>query len=201
MSARVDLYVDPVCPFAWLAFRWLLDEVEPQRELDLHVRLMSLAVLNEGREGHTPEADKGDDSAWRPVRVGHALAEQRGEQVIRDFVRAFGTRFHDRELRGRDRVLREVLSELDAEDLYAAADSDERDDTVRRVHAEGMEPVGNDVGTPVLHVDGVAFFGPVLGAVPRGQDALDMFDGAVRLARFPAFYELKRSRSQGISFG
>ena len=199
-SSSVDLYVDPVCPFAWLAFRWLTGEVEPVRDLHLRVRLMSLAVLNEGRDGHMPEADKGDDSAWRPVRVGHALAERGGEQAVREFVRAFGTRFHDQELRGRDRVLREVLSEMDAEDLYDAADSRSRDESVRRVHAEGMEPVGNEVGTPVLHVDGVAFFGPVLGAVPRGQDAVDMFDGAVRLARFPAFYELKRSRSQGISF-
>ncbi|MDQ4119052.1 MAG: disulfide bond formation protein DsbA, partial [Actinomycetota bacterium] len=197
---RVDLYVDPVCPFAWLAFRWLTDEVEPVRDLDLRVRLMSLAVLNEGREGHTPEEDKGTDSGWRPVRVGHALAERGGEPAVREFVRAFGTRFHDDGMRGRDDVLRAVLCEMDAEDRYDAADSAERDETVRRVHAEGMEPVGDDVGTPVLHVDGVAFFGPVLGAVPRGQDALDMFDGAVRLARFPAFYELKRSRSQGITF-
>ncbi len=199
-ATRVDLYVDPVCPFAWLAFRWLIDEVEPVRDLDLRVRLMSLAVLNEGRDGHTPEADKGTDSAWRPVRVGHALAERRGDAVVREFVRAFGTRFHDRGERGRDEVLRAVLAGMGAEDLHAAADSDERDETVRRVHHQGMDPVGNEVGTPVLHVGDVAFFGPVLGAVPRGQDALEMFDGAVRLARFPAFYELKRSRSHGITF-
>ncbi|MET0190453.1 MAG: disulfide bond formation protein DsbA, partial [Pseudonocardia sediminis] len=158
---RVDLYVDPVCPFAWLAFRWLL-EVERERELDLHVRLMSLAVLNEGREGHTPEADKGLDSAWRPVRVGTALVERRGEPVLRDYVWEFGHRFHDRGERGRDDVLRAVLTELDADDLYPAADSGELDEIVRRVHHEGMDPVGDEVGTPVLHVGGTAFFGPVL---------------------------------------
>lgn len=196
---RVDLYVDPVCPFAWLAFRWLT-EVERERVLDLRVRLMSLAVLNEGREGHAPAEDKGLDSAWRPARVGTALSARHGEPVLRDYVRAFGERFHDRGLRGRDRVLREVLAEMGAEDLYGAADSTEHDDTVRRIHHEGMDPVGDEVGTPVLHVAGTAFFGPVLGAVPRGQDALDMFDGAVLLARNPLFYELKRCRTGGLSF-
>lgn len=132
--------------------------------------------------------------------MGTALAVRHGEPVLRDYVRAFGERFHDRGLRGRDRVLREVLAELDAEDLYDAADSAEHDERVRRVHHQGMDPVGDEVGTPVLHVAGTAFFGPVLGAVPRGQQALDMFDGAVLLARNPMFYELKRSRSGGLSF-
>lgn len=195
---RVDLFVDPVCPFAWIAFRWLTEEVEPARELDLTVRLMSLAVLDEGRAGHTPEQDRGTDSAWRPVRVGTVLRRERGEPGLREFVRAFGARYHRDGERGRDEVLRAVLDGLGAADAYRAADDPAHDDAVRREHAAGTGPVGDDVGTPVLHVGGAAFFGPVLGSVPRGREALDAFDGAVLLARNPMFYELKRSRTGGL---
>ncbi|WP_208114159.1 disulfide bond formation protein DsbA [Actinomycetospora succinea] len=202
---HVAVYVDPVCPFAWLALRWLR-EVARQRPLALDVRRMSLAVLN-GEDPVAPE--RGEDSAWRPVRVGARLVAARGDDAWATFVAAFGTRFHDEGLRGRDRVLREVCEELadadlDAAGLYAAADVTDLDDDVRARHDEGMAPVGLDVGTPTLHVTTargpVAFFGPVLEAVPRGQAALDAFDGAILLAGTPGFTELKRTRSGEIDF-
>jgi hypothetical protein len=195
----VDFFFDPVCPFAWIGWQWMR-EVGRQRELDLRLRLMSLAVLNEGREGRPPESDRGLDSAWRPVRAAAAVAAVRGQAGLREFYAEFGCRFHARGTRGRDRVIRETLTALAADDLYPATDSTEHDETIRASHRAGMEPVGLDVGTPTLHVDGVAFFGPVLTAVPRGQDALDVFDGAVLLARSPSFVELKRTRSGGLSF-
>jgi 2-hydroxychromene-2-carboxylate isomerase len=199
MAVRVDFYFDPVCPFAWIGWRWMC-EVERQRDVDVQLRLMSLAVLNEGREGHTPEAEKGLDSAWRPVRVAAALAAARGDASLRAYYTEFGTRYHSRGVRGRDRVIRESLTHLGASDLISAADSTEYDEIIRASHHAGMDPVGLDVGTPTIHVDGVAFFGPVLNAVPRGQDALDVFDGAVLLARNPHFFELKRTRHGGLSF-
>jgi hypothetical protein len=191
---HVDVFVDPVCPFAWIAYRWLL-EVGEQRDLDLHLRMMSLAVLN-GEDPEHPE--RGLESAWRPVRVGAAMVERTDERAWAQFVVAFGTRYHVRGERNRDDVLRATLADLGAEEFYAAADSTERDEEIRRRHDEGMAPVGLDVGTPVLHVDGTAFFGPVLEAVPRGQEALDAFDGALLLARNPHFVELKRTRSGNV---
>jgi hypothetical protein len=175
-------------------------EVERHRDVDLRLRIMSLAVLNEGRDGHRPEAEKGLDSAWRPVRVAAALADARGEGGLRDYYNAFGIRFHNQRVRPRDRVIREALAELDAEDFFEAADTTDFDLAIRHSHRSGMKPVGLEVGTPTIHVDGVAFFGPVLNSVPKGQDALDVFDGAVMLARFPDFFELKRTRTGELRF-
>jgi 2-hydroxychromene-2-carboxylate isomerase len=195
----IRLYADPVCPFAHLALRWL-DEVARQRPVAVEVRLMSLAVLGEADQDRPPESSRGTESAWRPVRVGIAVARREGSEGLRAFVADFGARYHRDGIRGRDEVLGRTLAALGLDDLHAAADSDEFDAEIRRSHAEGMAPVGLDVGTPVVHVDGVAFFGPVLGAVPRGQDALDVFDGAVALARHPGFCELKRTRTVAPSF-
>nr|WP_312858063.1 disulfide bond formation protein DsbA [Pseudonocardia pini] len=150
---------------------------------------MSLAVLN----AEDP-AEKGLDSAWRPVRVGAALGE------LRPFYEAFGRAYHVRRVRPRDRALREALTEIDALDLLPAADDPSHDAAVRRSHDAGMAPVGLDVGIPTFHVGGTAFFGPVLSAVPRGQDAVDLFDGAVLLARNPHFSELKRTRRGDLDF-
>lgn len=192
MTTRVDLFVDPVCPFAWRALRWL-EEVGHHRDLDLRVRLMSLAVLNEGPDG--TEQPTGDDDPWRHVRVASAYVERRGPEALAAFVTAFGTRYHEQRVRPRAEVLRRVLDELDAADLLAVADVEDQDAAVRASHRAAMDPVGGEVGTPVIHIEGVAFFGPVLTAVPRGQRALDTFDGARLLAGNPNFAELKRSRA------
>nr|WP_312030159.1 DsbA family protein [Actinomycetospora sp. TBRC 11914] len=199
MGPDIRLYADPVCPFAHLALRWL-DEVARQRPVAVEVRLMSLAILGESDPARPPESSRGTESAWRPVRVGAAVARREGPEGLRAFVTDFGTRYHRDGVRGRDEVLRRTLAALGLGDLHAAADSDELDAEIRRGHAEGTGPVGLDVGTPVVHVDDVAFFGPVLGAVPRGGDALDVLDGAVALAREPAFCELKRTRTGDLSF-
>lgn len=195
----VRLYADPVCPFAHLALQWL-GEAERHRPLDLEVRLMSLAVLGERDPDRPPESSRGTESAWRPVRVAAAVARRGGPGALRAFLSAFGVRYHRDRVRGRDEALRQALVDVRSPDLHAAADSPALDDDIRRSHAQGMAPVGLDVGTPVVHVDGVAFFGPVLGAVPRGQDALDVLDGAVTLARHPGFCELRRARTGEPAF-
>ena len=201
-TPRVDLYVDPVCPFAYLATRWLL-EVESLRPLDLHLQLMSLAVLNEHNPDAPDEADRGLDNAWRPVRVGAALNVMQGEAALRDYLVTFGDRFHRQRIRPRDRVIRETLADLadlDASMLVTAADNTEWDDAVRQSHARAVNCVGDDVGTPTLHIDGHAIFGPIFSAVPRGQDALDVYDGVLLLAENAGFCELKRTRKGELDF-
>ena len=194
-----EFWFDPLCPWAWMTSRWGM-EVERVRPVDITWSVMSLSVLNEDRD--LPDEYRAMmDRGWGPVRVIIAAAREHGDKVIKPLYDAMGTRIHLEGERDYAKVIGPALEEVGLPpELADFADSDDVDDELRASHQRAIDLVGDEVGTPVISVDGQAFFGPVVSPAPKGEDAGRLWDGCVLVAATPGFFELKRSRNVGPIF-
>ncbi|MFQ6851178.1 DsbA family protein [Streptomyces sp. 35M1] len=203
----VDFWFDPLCPWAWMTSRWML-EVEKVRDVEVRWHVMSLAVLNEDKLDELSEEyrDMLANQAWGPVRVVIAAQQLHGDDVVGPLYTALGTRFHNN---GEGPTPEAVAAALKDVGLPAGlaeyADKDTYDTELRASHKEGIDKVGQEVGTPVIAVPGadgeqVAFFGPVVTPAPKGEEAAKLWDGTLLVASIPGFYEIKRTRTQGPIF-
>lgn len=191
------VFVDPCCPFAWITSRWLT-EVERQRDLDLEFRLVSLSVINEDRDLEDWYREF-NDRAWGPARVFAAVEAEHGSTGARAFYEAFGRRFHVERDEDLERVIPLALADAGLEPtLNSAVDANRWDEVLRASTHDALEPVGVEVGTPVLHLDGTAVFGPVLTSCPRGDDAVALFDALRTVLATTGFSEIQRARSDAL---
>lgn len=200
MTETAHFWFDPLCPWAWITSRWML-EVETVRDVRTSWHVMSLAVLNENKEGLSDTYKDLMERAMGPVRVCVAAEEAKGPDVVLPFYTALGNRIHLEGRREDPGIISEALAEAGLPaDLAAAATSRDFDEAVRKSHHAGMDAVGYEVGTPVIHIGDAAIFGPVVTPAPRGEAAGRLWDGVVLVTGTEGFYELKRSRVNPPTF-
>lgn len=196
----VDFWFDPLCPWAWMTSRWLL-EVEKVRPVRPRWHVMSLAVLNEGKDVPEEYRKMLATEAWWGVRVAVAVEQRSGNEELGRFYTALGTRLHNRrEPRSLETIAAALADVGQPADLIEAAESTDYDEALRKSHHDGMDRVGQEVGTPVIAVEDVAFFGPVVSPAPRGEAAGRLWDGVLLVAGTDGFFELKRSRTRDPIF-
>lgn len=198
-TTRVEFWFDPSCPWAWMTSRWV-DEVSTHRDLDVTWNIMSLAVLNENNDV-SEEYRAFFPRALRYTRLVAAVKELHGQEYVKPLYDALGTRIHPGGSTDPDAVITGALDELGLPaGLIEESLSDRFDEQMRASHFDGIGRVGQDVGTPVIAINDVAFFGPVISPAPKGAQALTLWDGVVAASSYDGFFEIKRTRTVGPIF-
>jgi 2-hydroxychromene-2-carboxylate isomerase len=194
-----EFWFDPMCPFAWITSRWIL-EVERVRDIDVQWHVMSLTYLNQRKEVSEEYRDR-LAPGWGPVRVLMAAQEHVGDQALLPLYTAMGERIHHEKSGITPEMAESALAAAGLPtDLVKAWSDDSYDEAIKKSHHKGMDQVGDDVGTPTIAFAGSAFFGPVLTAIPRGEEAGRIWDACVTLSAYPSFFELKRTRTGDLDF-
>lgn len=195
-----DFWFDPICPWAWMTSRWML-EVEQVRPVEVRWHVMSLSVLNEGRDNLPERYQEGLVRGWGPVRVVNAARELHGDGAVLPLYTALGNRIHPGGNSDYAQVIDEALDEVGLPaGLARFATSQEYDAQLRASHEAGITQVGMDVGTPIVAFNGKAIFGPVVSPTPRGEAAGKLWDGVLLVTATDGFFELKRTRDRGPQF-
>ena len=198
-KTNADFWFDPLCPFAWITSRWIL-EVEKVRDIEVTWHVMSLGYLNQDKD-IPDEYREFLKTAWQPVRVVMAAEQKYGKEVLLPLYTAMGTRIHIGKQEKDRAMIEAALSDAGLDiGLADAMDDSSYDEAIIASHHLGMDQVGNEVGTPTIAFEGRAFFGPVISKAPTGEDAGRMWDAFVTLSAFDHFYELKRSRTEDLDF-
>ncbi len=193
----VEMWFDPACPWAWTTSRWLL-EVQQVRDVEVVFKVMSLGVLNEGRDLDPDYRRFLDTESWIGARASAGVAETGDPELLARFYTALGTRYHQLQEPRAVETVRAALADVGADPTIAdRAQTDAFDASMRASHGEAIAAVGDEVGTPVVRVNGMALFGPVLSPAPKGEQAGELFDGFVKMTAYPGFFELKRTRTVG----
>jgi hypothetical protein len=190
-DVTVELWFDPVDPWTWTASRWLL-EVQTVRSVKTSFHVMSMSLLSSGKD-REPDEQARMDQGRGPARVALAVGEHYGQEQLSAFYTAIGSRIHEKQQGlGRDTIDGALADVGLPPELAEQAETDDNDDTLRASHHARIDPVGSDVNTPIIHVNGVALVGPLLSPAPQGEEAGRLFDGAMALASYPGFFELRR---------
>jgi len=223
-DADINFYFDPVCPFAWMTSKWVR-KVQAQREYAVDWRFISLRLLNSHIDYNVhfpPEYEAGHTAGLRLLRVAARTRAEHGRDAVGALYAALGAHIFDSDPvpddaeshghRGTREFLAPILTELGLPAALAdALEEESYDAEIRTETDEALALTGKDVGTPIIQFEpptGVAFSGPVISRLPSDEQALQLWDHVIGLARFPGFAEIKRSmrelpqlRALGVSEG
>jgi hypothetical protein len=199
MKKEAEFWFDPLCPWAWMTSRWIL-EVEKVRDIEVRWNLFNLAYLNRNKE--VPEDYKAKlINSWYCTRVIAGAQNLRGDSITLPLYTAISSRIHLKKMDITEQLFKDSLIGVGlSESLSAAMNDESLDVKIIESHERGIKLVGNDVGTPIIAIEGTAFFGPVISPAPKGEEAGKLWDGVVGVASYPGFFEIKRSRNVGPIF-